>query len=164
MDNESGSQQSIVATSFAAAIAVILLLLWGGTLLFMIIVVQCESSSGCTSPVIADITSGMITVSATIGGLVSALVVARLAITDPGQNPGGAVLSADASGRAKRVADILAALYLSVWIVIGLAALIFGVLIYPDKVETLTTTGNMWLGVAVAASYSYFGLRKSNSE
>lgn len=161
--DEQSEEQTAFASFFGAAIAIILLILWGATLLYMIKVVQCEADTACTTRKVADITSGMIFVSTTIGGLVSALVVAVLAITVPGKGPGASIIAEKATKRAKRIADILASLYVSAWVVIGLAALVYGVMLYPDISETLNTIGTMWLGIAVAAGYSYFGIKQAGT-
>jgi hypothetical protein len=48
--------------------------------------------------------------------------------------------------------------YLGIWIIVGLGALVIGVMVYPEANSTLNNIGTTWLGTAVAAGYSYFGI------
>lgn len=143
------------ALLFGTVIAIILLALYTFTMLYMIIVVfQCQPGQ-CT------ITPGIIFVHTTVAGLVSALVVAQLAVARPGEVPGASTLASELSDALKPTANYIAAGYVLVWIISGLAALVFGVMLYPDKIETLSNAGTTWLGIAVAAAYSYFGIDPS---
>jgi hypothetical protein len=92
----------------------------------------------------------------TVGGLVSALVVVELAITNPG-DPIGGRSTGEASNGVGAVA-IVGTFYVLVWILLGLAAYVVGAMLYPDKVTALTDFGQTWLGLAVAAGYAYFGI------
>ncbi len=91
-------------------------------------------------------------------GLVSALVVAELAVTKTGEAPAAHMLAADASGRAKLLLRWVAAIYLLVWLVAGLAAFIIGMQ-HPAALPALTSVGQSWFGIAVAAAYAYLGLK-----
>jgi hypothetical protein len=97
---------------------------------------------------------------ATVGGLVSALVIAQLAVTEPGGVT--AAGSTVTSGRLAKLVDtalpFARAGYVLVWILVGCAAFVVGELWYPGKVPALTTFAQAWLGLAVAAGYDYFGL------
>jgi hypothetical protein len=42
-----------------------------------------------------------------------------------------------------------------VWVIAGLAAYVIGTMWYPWKSEPLTDLSQSWLGLAVAAAYSY---------
>lgn len=105
------------------------------------------------------VTSGTTYVVTTVGGLVSALVVAVLGATKPGVNPSRALVSENASAQVKKVGNIVVVLYLVVWAGTGLAALIVGLMMYPDASQTLANLGTTWLGIAVAAGYAYFGIK-----
>lgn len=94
-----------------------------------------------------------------IGGLVSALVIAELAVTTPGQPPGARILGPDPTIGAKRVVLGVVVLYLAVWTMTGLAAFIWAFLKNQGVVATLTDLGQSWIGVAIAAGYSYFGIK-----
>jgi hypothetical protein len=49
--------------------------------------------------------------------------------------------------------------YVLVWVVVGLVAFVVGTLNHPGQVQPLTDLGQAWLGLAVAAAYSYFGVK-----
>jgi hypothetical protein len=107
-----------------------------------------------------EFTPGIVNIVTIIGGLVSALVVAQLAITKPGENPALMELQAGAGDQAKNLVTALAVAYLVVWLFIGLIALIIGVMIFPDSNATLGEIGTTWLGLAVANGYAYFGISR----
>ena len=92
-----------------------------------------------------------------IGGLVSALVIAELAITKPGEMPlQRAYTDADKVSK-KAFIRIVTIGYVIVWIITGLTAFIVS-LRKPDILQPLTDLGQTWLGLAVAAGYAYFGI------
>lgn len=103
-------------------------------------------------------TPGVVNIVTIIGGLVSALVVAKLAVTKPGENPALVQLPTDAGEVAKNLSMWLTCAYLVTWLVTGLTALIVGVMIFPDSNATLGEIGTTWLGLAVASGYAYFGI------
>lgn len=232
---------------FAGVVALILLGLWAVTTLYLVGVVLSWIDAKPT-----DISSGLILVNTTIGGLVSALIVAVMAASDPGGNPAERLpFFADYSARLRQLAfEILAVndrlsamlapyfdgslndlelydeigrymalqsdvtrilvntplpvsllrrfqmglpegqqtrrdnngdaaweranridqrwlrayttlimLYISVWIGVGLVALVVGVIQAPQANETLQAIGTTWLGIAVAVTYAYFGIK-----
>ena len=159
MNNESPKITS--SSVFGVAIASILLVLYAYTTLYMIHAVRCDVDTECTRLTKEAITEGMIFVNTMVSGLVAALVVAELAVTKPGETPGTRMFS-DSSDTLQWVTNIISAFYIAVWICIGLAALIFGVIFNSGISETLTTTGTTWLGIAVAAGYSYFGIKPAS--
>jgi hypothetical protein len=143
---------------FGGIVAVILLLLYVVAMAFLVThVVICKGNANCVEPF--TITTGMTLILTTIGGMVSALVVATLAITEPGDSPSGRWINMEASAGKKKAVNYLVWIYLAVWVVTGLTALIVGVMLYPDANQTLSDVGTTWLGVAVAAAYAYFGLK-----
>ena len=119
------------------------------------------------------------TILTVVGGLVSALIVAVLAVTPPNGSP--ASIFVDESSRFREAVTIVTWAYVSVWLVCG------GVLLYfwmtpgnaaklvdavaaipkpPDAIaaapsKTLDAAATSWLGLAVAAAYAYLGLKKS---
>lgn len=141
---------------FGGVIAIILLGLYTFTMIYMISVARCISAGGCQRDAIP---AGVIYVHTTVAGLVSALVVAELALTRPGETPGAKRLASDLSETSQRVTGYISGGYVLVWIISGLAALVAGSMLYPDAVKTLSDAGTTWLGIAVAAAYSYFGIR-----
>jgi hypothetical protein len=144
------------AIIFGGIIAIILLGLYTFTMIYMINVARCASVGECSA---GDIPAGVIYVHTTVGGLVSALVVAELARTRPGEAPGAKTIASDLSDYSQRITGYISGGYVLVWIFSGLAALVAGSMLYPDAVKTLSDAGTTWLGVAVAAAYSYFGIR-----
>lgn len=121
---------------------------------FIIEVVKCANSTSCDAP---KFSSGMVYVVTTLEGLVSALVVARLTMTSPSNDPSNVTSLTNASLSKK--AKILIRAYLLVWLLTGLLALIFGTMIYSTIDSTLSDIGTTWLGLAVSATYAYFGLQ-----
>lgn len=87
---------------FGALIAITLLGLYVYSVVTGISVVRCVTTTGCTTQTLASFTSGMSSAMALIGGLVSALVIAELSITKPGETPVARALDAPSSGTAKK--------------------------------------------------------------
>ena len=144
---------------FGGLIAVILLCLYEYTVYEAIMVVTCVAKPGCTQFTAADFTLGFAHAMNLIGGLVSALVIAELAITQPGQSPvARAVGGASAGPGLSWTLTIVTSLYLLVWVATGLSAYVVGTMWWPGKLQPLTDLGQGWLGLAVAAAYSYFGI------
>jgi hypothetical protein len=134
-------------------LAYILLFLYGGIAIYIIQqVIACSNDPSCNTIVFHN---GLVYVLTTVGGLVSALVVSNLTITQPGADPAMIVQFSDGTHNFARV---IVWCYLLLWTVIGLASLIVGVLLYPDISKTLSDFGTTWLGIAVAAGYAYFGI------
>jgi hypothetical protein len=148
---------------FGGLIAVLLLGLYAYAVWFAISVVDCVTTAGCSRPTAADFTSGFATAMTTIGGLVAALVIAELAITPPGNLPAARVLGAAPSARAETILKIVTGIYLLVWVAAGLAAYIVGEMRHPGQLQPLTDLGQAWLGLAVAAAYTYFGINPSTN-
>ncbi len=136
---------------FGTLIAVILLGLYAAAVVFAISVARCLATTGCSSLTAESFTTGFTLVLSTVGGLVSALVIAELAITEPGKAP--------ASPRMTSAFTVITAGYLLIWLAAGLAAFVAGTLLYPGKLQPLTDLGQAWLGLGVAAGYSYFGIK-----
>ena len=96
----------------------------------------------------------------TVGGLVSALVVGKLALTPPTDPPALVTAAAKAAGTPPDPLNVwLTVAFMVVWLLAGLAALVVGVLLYSDVNKLLGGIGTNWLGLAVAAGYAYFGVK-----
>jgi len=95
---------------------------------------------------------------AELGGLVSALVIAELALTKPGEVPGAHLLTAHASADALERLRIITTIYLIVWFFAGATAFLFG-LMHPKVLPPLTSVGQAWFGIAIAAAYAYLGVK-----
>ena len=138
---------------FGGVIAVVLLLLYATAMgLLTWEVLACGTEENCSIAV--PITSGTTFVVTTVGGLVSAMVVAALAATKPGDSP-SAIWTDNQNPRANLVTNI----YLGIWVLVGLMALVVGVMLHPGANQTLSDAGTTWLGLSVAAGYAYFGIK-----
>jgi hypothetical protein len=93
-----------------------------------------------------------------IGGLVSALVIAELAITKPGEELIERAHTQNDSPVKKNFIRVVVYSYLAVWIIAGLVTFLIS-LRRPDALQPLTDMGQTWLGLAVAAAYAYLGIK-----
>lgn len=143
---------------FGGAIAVVLLGIYVYLIVTGIQVAECVATAGCTAYPASGFNDVMAQSLEIIGGLVSALVIAELAITRSGGVPAEHVLPANATPRARLVLKVITGIYVLVWLAAGLAALLVG-MHHPKALQPLTSIGQAWLGLAVAAAYAYFGLR-----
>ncbi|MEY9523981.1 hypothetical protein ABIF70_005122 [Bradyrhizobium japonicum] len=152
---------STVGIFFGGFIAVVLLLLFSATTFYMAYHVwqTCggKTLEACTVVAFGD---GLTYVVTTVGGLVSALVIARLSVTEPGKAPSVVPGTTEATTATTTVAI----LYLLGWMATGLTALVLGVMIYPKANQTLSDLGTTWLGLAVSAAYAYFGITPGSSK
>ncbi|MES0038847.1 hypothetical protein NKJ74_26880 [Mesorhizobium sp. M0046] len=144
---------------FGSVIAVILLCLFSFSVFYMIstVVENCRDLPVCApaSPLFGD---GFKYVVTTVGGLVSALVIAHLTVAEPGNAPTIGSFAPE-SKTAVYATNTVVVLYLLAWIATGLAALVVGVMLFPNASSTLSDIGSTWLGLAVSAAYAYFGIR-----
>jgi hypothetical protein len=144
---------------FGGFIAIILLILYEYSVYQGVIVVMCLDTPGCTKYTADSFSPGFAHAMSLIGGLVSALVIAELAVTKPGETPVARVIGGVSAGVVLNwTLIIVTMIYLIVWVVAGLAAYVVGTMWYPGKLQPLTDLGQSWLGLAVAAAYSYFGI------
>lgn len=143
---------------FGGIVASILLGLYAGTLVYMIWeVVDLGSKAGTAESITFN--EGLVAVVTAAGGLVSALVISQLAVTEPGDDPGIMRIGANPGQQQSWWVTLLIWLYLSAWLVVGLSALVFGVMVYPGVSTTVSDIGTTWLGLAVASGYAYFAVR-----
>lgn len=119
----------------------------------------CAATRGCTLVPLANFTDGMALTMASVGGIVSALVIAELAITTPGEQPVGRSFTDNPAGLGNKITKIITIVYLLAWLAIGLLAFVVGVMQYPKMLEALTNLGQAWLGLAVSAVYAYLGIK-----
>lgn len=143
---------------FGGAIAVVLLGIYLHLIRVAYQVVDCVTTVGCTMYAATFFNDGMAQALAIIGGLVSALVIAELAATKPGEAPAARVLSEEASERSKFIFKIVTVIYVLAWMLAGLTAFFIG-LYHPKDLPPLTNLGQAWLGLAVASAYAYFGIK-----
>ena len=147
---------------FGGAIATVLLGIYVHLIRVAYLIVDSASQTGTPAKPAADFNDVMAQALAIVGGLVSALVIAELAITKPGGVPVARALAADASARTKTVLKCVTVTYVLVWLVAGLAAFLKS-MYHPTVLPSFTSLGQSWLGLAVAAAYSYFGLDPSKT-
>ena len=140
---------------FGGLIAFVLLGLYVYCTVYAILAVNCLSGAGCRAYT-PDLTTGVVNILTVIGGLVSATVITELALTLPGKAPGARLITAKATAGWVSAITIF---YMMVWMICGVYSLVVGNLLHPDVVPVLTTAGKEWLGLAVAAAYSYFGVK-----
>lgn len=145
---------------FSAIVVSVLLIIYAYLVWFGIQVIGCIEDTACNALARGDFNDRMASSLALINGLVSALVVAELAKTNPGQLPMMGFSPLGTSPTAVTTSKILAGVYLAVWLVAGLAAFVVGYLFAdPDTLPPLADLGQAWLGVAVGAGYAYFQLK-----
>lgn len=139
---------------FSAGLALALLIIYSVSALNMVFDVH----DGKTAEFMKEeYKQGYIYVLTTVGGLVSALVVAKLSVTSPGNMPlvPGA---APESTWGKRANATVVSIYLLAWAFVGLSCLIVGVMLNPEISSTVADIGTAWLGLAVSSAYVYFGV------
>ena len=94
-----------------------------------------------------------------VGGLVSALVIAELAITQPGDLPSAQILKRRHTKSEHKLATIISTAFIVVWLLGGAAAVLM-YLLYPNAIPTtLSEFAKAWLGLALASAYSYLGIK-----
>ena len=143
---------------FGGAIAAILLGIYLHLVRVAYLVVDCVTTIGCTEYPVAYFNDGMAQTLAVVGGLVSALVIAELAVTKPGEAPAARALADDASDKSKCILKVLTSVYVLAWILAGLTAFFVG-LYHPKELPPITSLGQAWPGLEVASSYAYFGIK-----
>jgi len=149
--------QNKFAVIFGGAITGTLLILYTFAVTYMSVLVYRAAQVRPDKAI--EFSSGLVYVATMIGGLVSALVIAKLAITRPGRNPGVMRITANADGEPNEWVTRLSIAYLVIWLVTGLVALVIGVMLYPKVNQSLNDLGMTWLGLAVASGYAYFGIK-----
>lgn len=145
-------------TVFGGLIAAVLLGIYVRLLITAYLIVDCAGISGCTARTPAQFNATMSQTVSVVGGLVSALVIAELAITKPGEAPGGRVLARGASSAAKTWLKWITLSYVLIWLVAGLTAFMKSIQ-QPEALPVFTSIGQGWLGLAVASAYAYFGIK-----
>jgi hypothetical protein len=144
---------------FGGLIAVLLLGLYVHLIRIATLIVHCSMVTGCTAYPVSMFNEGMAQALSVIGGLISALVIAELAITKPGELPAVGAVRTAAAPNPPALLKAISLVYVLVWIAAGFWAFIQGVY-HPTVLPALTTLGQAWLGLAVAAAYAYFGLQR----
>lgn len=145
---------------FGSAISVVLLCIYLYLIKLGIEVSFCISDESCTNLTVNDFSDRMASSLALIGGLVSALVIAELSVTKPGEVPATRLINTNLPVRVQNLTKMVTGVYLLVWLLGGLAAFVFGYLkAPPNGIPALADLGQSWLGIAVGAGYAYFGIK-----
>ena len=143
------------------ALAFILLGLYVYSIVIAILIANCVGQSNCSAYNTNNFNDGMVIALTLIGGLVSALVITELAITKPGEAPLARTLETNTPPAAVNAVKIVSTVYLIIWVFAGLAAFVVGNMQHPKVLQPLTDLGASWMGLAVAACYSYLGIKPS---
>jgi hypothetical protein len=145
---------------FGALISLALLALYGYAVAYAVSAASCLSGAGAATcgGYSADLNTGVVLVLTLIGGLVSALVVAELAITPPKTPVTGRLFAPDDPANDRIIATWVTAAYLLGWLVTGATLVIVCLINHPDVVPQATSAAKTWLGLAVVAGYSYLGV------
>ncbi len=145
---------------FGATISIVLLGIYVYLVRYGIEVSLCISDADCTKLDGADFSDRMSSSLALIAGLVSALVIAELSVTKPGEVPINRLIAPGLPVPVKNLTKIVTGIYLLTWLLAGLAAFFYGYLqAAPDALPALSDLGQSWLGIAVGAGYAYFGIK-----
>jgi len=145
-------------SKIGGSIAIALLAIYVYLIVLGCMTVDCALAPACARHPVTAFDDGMAQYLAELGGLVSALVIAELAIIRPGEIPAARVLEPHPTDKARRRLRVVAIAYLVVWFLAGAAAFVFG-LGHPKVLPPLTGVGQSWFGIAVAAAYAYLGVR-----
>jgi hypothetical protein len=154
-----------VQAILGALIAVALLGLYGYFIWLGHVIIGCavHDAAGCINHLPSSFNDTMAQSLGIISGLVSALVVSELAITDPMDVPAASAFRrTNAAGvvlPAPTVLKVVSVIYLVAWTVLGFWAFLMGIE-HPTVVPPVTSLGQAWIGLAVAAAYAYFGLKR----
>ena len=141
---------------FGGAVAVVLLGIYLHLIRMAVLVAGCDAAGSC-----GVFNDGMAQALSTISGLVSALLIAILAATDPGDPPLKRLFAGEPGPLAKGAAQIVAGAYILAWLGGGFAAFYVGLHHPREAPPALVTLGQSWLGLAVSAAYAYFGIRQT---
>ncbi len=146
---------------FGGSIAVLLLALYAYAIYAATTTAWCIAN-GCPHGYNQELNDGIISVLDLVGGLLAALVVAELAVTKPGDPPGASMLTASLKmPTPPTILKVVVAVYIIVWLLCGIAEVLIGYIWYPNVVPALTAAAKSWFGIAIAAGYSYLGVKQA---
>jgi vacuolar-type H+-ATPase subunit I/STV1 len=145
---------------FGGLLATILLGFFVWSIVDAVTVAQCIKASKEGSPQCGEFSSNMAFLLNSIGGLIAATVVGALGATHSGEFPSQKLFGKNLEGIVKTIAGFMPSVYILVWILCGVAMVIYGFVLYPasDPVPPLSAQAKVWLGTAIAAVYAYFGI------
>jgi hypothetical protein len=135
-------------------IAIILLLIYSFTLGHMIVkVIGWDTVNGNLV-----FNNNIIWVANVVGGLVAGVIIANLALSKPGETPVSQVREISRQYGKKLLKSVIWS-YITVWLLIGTAAFLVGVILLPDVNSTLNEIGKYWLGILLGSAYAWFGVK-----
>jgi len=144
------------AEIFKGLLAIILLIIYFITLAYVIL----KAIKWDLSDPSLIISSNILWTINVIGGLVAAVIIANLAVSKPGEAPLSQLENiSEAYGRIFMATVIW--IYVIIWLIIGLAAFLVGVIFKPEACETLNELGKTWLGILLGSAYAWFGINRS---
>lgn len=141
---------------FGGVLASVLLAIFFVSTIYMVYDLWASCGEACGENAV-KVSDGLRHVYTTIGGLISAFVIAQLSVTKPGDAMTVGNFRAETKEGQEKTA-LVAGLYLGVWAFCGVLALIVGVIFYNKANTMLSDYGTGWLGMAVSAAYAYFGI------
>jgi hypothetical protein len=140
-------------------IAIILLLIYSFTLGHMILkVINWDMANGNLI-----FNNNIIWVANVVGGLVAGVIIANLALSKPGETPVTQVREISREYGKKLLKTVIWS-YISVWLLIGTAAFLIGVILFPEVNNTLNEIGKYWLGILLGSAYAWFGIKLNQSQ
>ena len=135
-------------------IAIILLLIYLFTLGYMILTVfNWDQADG-------DLVfnNNIIWVANVVGGLVAGVIIANLAVSKPGETPVSQVREMSKEYGPSLMKTVIW-IYIAVWLLIGTATFLVGVILRPEVNDTLNEIGKYWLGILLGSAYAWFGIK-----
>lgn len=135
-------------------IAIILLMIYSFTLGYMILTVSKWDQAG------GDLVfnNNIIWVANVVGGLVAGVIIANLALSKPGETPVSQVREISKEYGQMLMKTVIW-IYIAVWLLIGIAAFLVGVIFFPEVNNTLNEIGKYWLGILLGSAYAWFGIK-----
>lgn len=136
------------------SIAIILLLIYSFTLGHMILkVMNWDMANGNLV-----FNNNIIWVANVVGGLVAGVIIANLALSKPGETPVTQVREISREYGKKLLKTVIWS-YIAVWLLIGTAVFLVGVIFFPEVNNTLNEIGKYWLGILLGSAYAWFGIK-----
>jgi hypothetical protein len=135
-------------------IAIVLLLIYSFTLGHMILkVMNWDMADGNLI-----FNNNIIWVANVVGGLIAGVIIANLALSKPGETPVTQVREISRQYGQKLLKTVIWS-YITVWLLIGTAAFLVGVILFPEINNTLNEIGKYWLGILLGSAYAWFGIK-----
>ena len=148
----------IISSMISCTLLVLYIFLWCEA----IKVIDCINAGFCTGDPSQYFTETMAQTLALLNGLVSAVVIAELAITEKFKPPAFRSLGAKIGSSSQSFVESISVLYILIWLLTGGYALWIS-LNNQYVLPSIATLGKTWLGLAISAAYAFFGLGPESS-